>query len=117
MKKGRNDMQPRRVAALVVISLTLASCGADQAPSGQQPASKASSPAPAHQTGSAGSSAAADRTGIELISASWGLTTGDTPEPLQPPTPRIVSVAEGKRQAFEREARKRWKNTEIFVGR
>ena len=81
---------------------------------------------PSEETDAATATATSDATaetgpsnadqGSVILRASWGSVDDKVEEPV-PPTPTIVSQRKGQQQKFEREASKRWKNTEIFVGR
>lgn len=52
-----------------------------------------------------------------ITATSWGARPGEETRKAPVPPPIIVSWKEGQRQKFERDAPKRWKNTEIYVRR
>ena len=105
-------MLKRRIgtALLLVASVALAACSAEekkQDSPGGKTGSKVVSP------GSTGSSGTSTGQGFVLDRASWGAVTEPRKQPPAPP--RKISVKEGQREKFAREAARRWKNTEIFV--
>ena len=102
-------------ALLIVACYTLTACSGGSDVSGTEStkspsASRAStaSTQPGTTTGSDGE--------FHIEHASWGPVEQPKPEPT-PPVPTRMSVEAGERQAFERGAAERWKNTEVFVRR
>ncbi len=79
-------------------------------------------PSPAASAPEAATSVADPALSVEpdhfvLTQTSWGAAPQDSESKKPEAPPIVISWDEGQRQKFEREAKKRWKNTEIFVRR